>query len=260
MERTKQGEFAWTDLSAKDLDGQTAFYEGLFGWEHRDVPMGPDSIYRMFTLRGNSVCGASQMLPSMMEQGAPSAWNVYIAVDDVAASLARAVELGAQVAMPETDISPTSRFAAIVDPTGAALFLWNNSTPDETQTYLEPGTLAWNDLVTRDPEKAADFFTKLVGWQITLMDQGPTPYWQVSVDGVGEGGIMPMPEMIPPEVPAYWLDYFGTADIAATVAKAKSLGASVLAEPMEAAGMIMFAVLEDPAGVSFALMQPLATM
>jgi predicted enzyme related to lactoylglutathione lyase len=257
MERTKQGEFAWTDLSATDLEGQTAFYEGLLGWEHHDVPMGEGATYRIFTIDGGTVSGASVMSAQMAQSGVPSMWNVYIAVGDLDASLARAVELGGQVAMPVTPVGPQSRFAAIMDPTGAPVFLWQNGAPDEKQVYDVPGALAWNDLMTWDPAKAADFFTKLVGWDIAKMDEGQEPYWQVNIDGTGEGGIMPMPEMVPPEVPSYWLDYFATTDIAASVAKAKGLGATATVEPMQVGDMLWFAVLTDPAGATFALLQPL---
>jgi predicted enzyme related to lactoylglutathione lyase len=114
MERTKQGEFAWTDLSATDLEGQTAFYEGLFGWEHDDEPMGEGSIYRMFTLGGGNVAGASVMPADMQQKGVPPMWNAYIAVTDLDASLARAVELGAQVFMPVSPAGPKSRSAGIM--------------------------------------------------------------------------------------------------------------------------------------------------
>jgi predicted enzyme related to lactoylglutathione lyase len=257
MERLKQGEFAWTDLSASDLDAQTAFYEGLFGWQHTDVPFAGGMIYRMFSIEGRTVCGASAITPDMAAAGVPSAWNVYIAVDNVDDALARAIGLGAKEAMAPMDVMDRGRYAAIVDPTGAVVFLWHATTPDEKQTYGEPGSLAWNDLVTRDPAKAADFYSALVGWTIAPMMEGPSPYWQANIGDVGQGGIMPMPEMSPPEVPAYWLDYFGTADIAASVAKATELGASVWVPPTEVSGMLSFAVLGDPGGATFALLQSL---
>ncbi len=260
MERTTQGEFAWTDLSATDLDGQTAFYEGLFGWQHHDESMGEGAIYRVFTMGDGTVAGASVMPAEMAQNRVPSMWNTYIAVEDVSASLAHAVSTGAQMAMPVTRVSSTASFAAIVDPTGAPVFLWQNDTPDENQIYQVPGALAWCDLMTRDPEKAAAFFTKLLGWDVSKMDAAAEPYWQISIDGVGEGGIMPMPEMVPPDVPPYWLDYFETADIDASVARAKGLGAQVTVEPMRVGDMLVFAVLMDPAGATFALLQPIMTV
>jgi predicted enzyme related to lactoylglutathione lyase len=34
MERTRTGEFNWVDLSARDMQAQTAFCEALFGWTY----------------------------------------------------------------------------------------------------------------------------------------------------------------------------------------------------------------------------------
>lgn len=256
MERTKQGEFAWTDLYAKNLDGQTAFYEGLFGWTHADVPIGDGAVYRTFSLNGHNVSAAHEMPPEMAAKGLPSMWNLYLAVDDVDAKVAQAVALGGSIAMPATDVMGVARYAAIMDPTGAPVFLWHNTKPDASTVYLEKGMFSWADLLTRDPEKAADFFTKLLGWSVKQLDMPGEPYWQVSVDGEGQGGIMPMPEMVPAEVPSYWMEYFGTDDIDASVAKAKELGGTVTVEPTKVGTMLSFAVVDDPAGATFALLQP----
>lgn len=255
MERTKKGEFNWIDLSARDFEGQTAFYEGLFGWSHTDVPFDEGLVYRMFNTGGHTVGGMSELTPDMAAGGQPSAWNTYLATDDVDATAARATELGAAVVMPPMDVPGSGRMAAIQDPTGAYIFLWKAGKPDEKMAYFQPGTLSWTDLSTRDPEKAADFYNKLMGWDIQRMDSGPMPYWQVSIDGSAEGGIMPMPEMVPSEVPAFWMPYFGTADIADSVDKAKELGATVQVEPTEIGDTMSFAVLADPAGATFGLLQ-----
>ncbi len=50
MERTKEGELPWTDLSAKDIEAQSRFYEELFGWTHEDTPTTEGlPPYRMFS-------------------------------------------------------------------------------------------------------------------------------------------------------------------------------------------------------------------
>jgi predicted enzyme related to lactoylglutathione lyase len=256
MERTKNGEFNWVDLSALDLEAQSAFYEALFGWSHTDTPSGEGMVYRMFAIDGHTVGGMSQLSADLVAQGLVSAWNTYVATDDVDATAAKAAELGGSVVMQPMEVPGSGRMAAILDPTGAYLFLWKPLRYDETMEYMLPGTLAWNDLGTRDPEKAADFYARLLGWDVQPMTGGPMPYWVVSVAGQGEGGIMPMPETLPAEVPAYWLPYFGTADIAASVAKAVELGGAILSGPMEVGGTMAFAVVADPAGASFALLQP----
>jgi len=269
MERSKPGEFNWIDLSALDFDAQSAFYEGLFGWGHTDIvpplaeleaqgiPSAEGMTYRMFNSGGHNVGGMSQLSPELVAQGMPSAWNTYVATDDVDVTAAKAADLGGTVVMPPMDVTGFGRMAGIQDPTGAYLFLWKPLLPDETIEYMQPGTLSWTDLTTRDPEKVAAFYAKLLGWDVQPMDAGPTPYWTVNIDGQGEGGIMPMPEMLPAEVPSFWMPYFGTTDIAASFAKAVELGATVLREPAEVTGMLWFAVLADPAGATFALLQAL---
>ncbi|MHB1342758.1 MAG: VOC family protein [Thermoleophilia bacterium] len=212
-------------------------------------------VYRMFNADGHTVGGMSQLSPDMIAGGQPSGWNTYLASDDVDATAAKAADLGGTVVMPPMDVPGSGRMAAVQDPTGAYIFLRKPGQPDETIEYMQPGTLSWSDLTTRDPEKAADFYSKWVGWDIKPMDAGPTPYWQVHVDGVGEGGIMPMPDMMPAVVPAFWMPYFGTTDAAASVAKAKELGANVQVEPTQVADMLIFAVVTDPAGATFALLQ-----
>jgi len=268
MERSRPGEFNWIDLSARDFDGQSAFYVALFGWGYTDIvppvaeleaqgiPSAEGMTYRMFNVGGHNVAGMSQLSPDLIAQGMPSAWNTYVATDDVDATAAKAVDLGGTVVMPPMDVTGSGRMAGIQDPTGAYIFLWKPLRPDETIEYMQPGTFSWADLTTRDPESAAAFYTKLLGWHVEPEEASPMPYWTVSVDGEGEGGIMSMPDL-PAEIPSFWMPYFGTTDIAASFAKAVELGATVVREPTEIAGMLWFAVLFDPVGATFALLQPL---
>lgn len=257
MERTKTGEFSWVDLSASDLEGQTRFYEGLLGWTHADMPYGGGMTYRMFKTDGHDVAGIFPLPPEQARMGQPSAWNSYIAADDIDAVVKKATDLGAEVIMAPMDVPDSGRMAGIKDPTGAYIFFWKPVRNDETVEYGPAGTLGWNELDTRDPQKAIDFYSKLLGWQI---ESTPTPtmqYWQVNVDGQGEAGIMPMPEMVPAEVPSYWLPYFTVTDAKASTAKAAELGGRVLVGPLEVPQMLWFSILADSQGATFALMQPL---
>ena len=138
---------------------------------------------------------------------------MYLAVDDIDATIAKVAGLGGTVVMPPADVpGDAGRIAGVQDPTGAHIFFWKPKHHDESMEYMLPGTLSWCDLSTRDPQKAIDFYSKLVGWDVQAhAPPGPMPYWVVNVGGQGEGGIMPMPEMVPAEMPAYWLPYFGSA-------------------------------------------------
>ena len=261
MERTKPGEFNWVDLSASDIDAQTAFYEGLFGWTHTDVPFAEGPVYKIYALAGKTVAGGTQMNPAAAAAGAPTAWNTYVRADDVDAQAARAVELGGQIAMPALDVPGQGRIVGIADPTGATLFMWKPLHPDATTQYMAAGTYGWAQLNTRDPETAVEFFKTLFDWELVLLDWDPThPYWQVLIDGEGQAGISPMPDAVPASMPAFWRPDFMTDDIDASIERAIELGGTVISPKSVIPGRLATAEIRDPAGAMFTLLQPYGQM
>jgi uncharacterized protein len=56
--------------------------------------------------------------------GAPSAWLAYVQVDDLKTATSKAKSLGAKVMKEEIEVMGAGKFSIIVDPTGAALGLW----------------------------------------------------------------------------------------------------------------------------------------
>jgi hypothetical protein len=76
-------------------------------------------------------------------------------------------------------------------------------------------------------------------------------YTEFQLDGQAIGGMMPMGDMFPPEVPPHWLVYFAVQDCDATLASARDLGATVLAPPRDIP-VGRFAVMADPQRAAFA--------
>ena len=56
-----------------------------------------------------------------------------------------------------------------------------------------------------------------------------------------------------PGAPSMWLAYVDVDDVAATTAKAKSLGATIIRDTSEVMGMGWFSIITDPTGATFAL-------
>jgi hypothetical protein len=82
------------------------------------------------------------------------------------------------------------------------------------------------------------------------MEGGEMPYLVArTADGHTNGGIRPP---MPPEAPPFWLVYFATADIDASLEKAAQLGANVLMGATDI-GIAKIAVIQDPQGAVFAL-------
>lgn len=114
------GTFCWSALMTTSLDRAVPFYTSVFGWDA--APMGPDMA--VFA-SGAAQRASAQTLPPEAPQR--SYWLTYVAVEDVDTTAARAVELGAAVLVPGTDMPGMGRFAILRDPTGAAFALWKDN-------------------------------------------------------------------------------------------------------------------------------------
>ena len=121
-----------------------------------------------------------------------------------------------------------------------------------------PGRFVWYDLMTTDLPAATAFYTSLAGWGTDVWDMGGgMTYRMWTVGGTTIGGMMQLPaEAAAQGQPPHWLGYIGTADIDATVAKAASLGATVMVKPTPIPTVGKFAVLADPYGAVFAAFTP----
>lgn len=117
------GTFCWNEVLTTDTAAAGPFYSGLFGWESREMDMGPAGTYTIFANNGKDCCG----MMKNPQEGIPSHWLSYIAVDDVDASTSKAESLGAQVYVPPTDIPNIGRFSVVADPTGAVFGLYKGT-------------------------------------------------------------------------------------------------------------------------------------
>ena len=86
--RHPHGTFCWMDIYLPDPEKGKAFYNGLFGWEWTDVPMGGTEMsYTMFNLDGKSVGAMGPSMPGMYPEGVPPCWLSYMATDGIDATV-----------------------------------------------------------------------------------------------------------------------------------------------------------------------------
>jgi predicted enzyme related to lactoylglutathione lyase len=115
---TTPGTFAWNELATSDLAGSEGFYASLFGWAMESIP-GMD--YKMAMVGDRPVAG---LMDKSEHCDGPPLWISYVYVDDVRTSLAKAVELGAEMFKDVTEVPGKGSFALIQDPQGGKLGLW----------------------------------------------------------------------------------------------------------------------------------------
>jgi predicted enzyme related to lactoylglutathione lyase len=249
----EHGEFCWVDLMTSDVEPAKKFYGGLFGWqtelEHHE--QGPP--YFIFTIGGKHVGGLSEMNAQMRAQKMPPMWGSYINVKDIDDTVAQVAKLGGQVCVPTTQVMDHGQFAVISDPTGAMVSLWQKGKNIGAELRDEPSTLCWNELATRDIEKAKEFYGKLVGWKFQDFDSTPTKYYVITGGEGMWGGLMQMNEQWG-DMPSNWSVYFAVDDTDKTCAKVKQLGGGICVEPFDISVGRM-AVVNDAQGGTFAVIK-----
>lgn len=245
----------WVDLGTPDIERSVDFYSGLLGW---DVPPSENAEqtggYRLANSDGKPVAG----LMPLMQEGQPPAWTTYISTDDADEVAAKARDAGAQQIAEPMDVMDLGRMALFVDPTGAFFGIWQPQSFPGAGVVGETGAMVWNELNTRDPERAAQFYGDVFGWETRPFEgDGGPPYLTIHVGGEdrGVGGIMDT-RAFEAEVPANWMVYFAVDDADAAAAKAQDLGGTVAQEPMDVSNVGRIAVLHDPGGAHFAVIKP----
>jgi predicted enzyme related to lactoylglutathione lyase len=241
-ERTSHapGTLSWTELVTSDAEAAKAFYTDLFGWTYDDRPVGDDTVYSMAQLDGRSVA-------ALYRADEPPHWNCYVTVESVDATAARVADLGGSVIVDPFDVMSAGRSATISDPSGAVFFLWEPGENIGAYQVNTPGSMAWNDLVTPDPDAAQRFYGGLFGW--TFQELPNAGGYRIIRNGErSNGGIFPMAGS-----PPAWIPYFGHEDVDAVLGRVDELGARLVAGPMPVPSG-QFAMLADPQGATFGVL------
>ena len=245
-----QGTPNWVDLQTSDQDAAKAFYSGLFGWTYDDQPMPQGPVYSMAMVGGHPVAAIASQSPELAAAGAPPMWNTYLAVDSADEAAGKVEAAGGKVGMAPFDVVDAGRMAFVLDPSGAAVALWQANQHIGATLVNEPGAVTWNELITTDPG-AVKFYADVLGMTTSTMDMGGGPYTVFEAGGRMVGGTT-APQM--PGVPNHWHVYFEVADADAAAAKAAELGGTVIVPPFDIpVGRI--AVIGDPQGAVFSIIK-----
>lgn len=125
-------------------------------------------------------------------------------------------------------------------------------------TTPAPGTLAWFEVATSDPDAAEKFYGSLFDWSFAAdgpAASGGVDYRNITASGAQTpmGGIFDTGGQAPDHAVFYIL----VADVQATCADAEQLGGSVVSRHLEPQpGAPKFAYLRDPAGNQFGVFSP----
>ena len=145
--------------------------------------------------------------------------------------------------------------AVAADPAGAVFGLWEAGNHIGTQVTAAPGTLAWNECMSRDYPAAKAFYEQVFGYGFQDLSNDDFTYAVLLLDGRPVGGLGALPASVPAEVPSNWSTYFSVADADASAAKVAELGGQVLDQPFDSPYGRQVRVQDDQ-GVPFLVIAP----
>jgi predicted enzyme related to lactoylglutathione lyase len=226
-----EGAPAWIDLGTRDLDAAITFYTGLFGWEYlkyaEEEQLGG---YGRFLLRGEPVAGVGPLL----DDDQAAAWSVYLWTTDADATAARVTEHGGTVLRGPEDVPGKGHFLKAIDPTGAQVSFWQADDRPGFTTVGEQDAPAWFELWTNDYERAVEFYSGAALWDTYEMPNEAG--WRYTTHGKRDeafAGIYDATSDLGEHGMPTWVVYFGTANLDASVARARALGVTVLGDPQD---------------------------
>jgi PhnB protein len=151
-------------LCVTDVKAAAAFYQKAFGFEKRGIMNGPDGkpMHAELTMRGTAL----MLGPEMAGMGARSANNVgaspttlYLLVDNVDETVAKAVKLGAKPQGPVSDMFWGDRCGRLVDPEGYTWYVATHiadPTPAQMKKQMLQDMKKWQSQSNAQSDAAAN--------------------------------------------------------------------------------------------------------
>jgi predicted enzyme related to lactoylglutathione lyase len=235
----------WVELASSDLEASAAFYAGVFGWTR--APYNPDTYD--FSLGDLEVGG---LLPKVGD--GPDAWNVYLKVDDIAATLRAAAAAGGRVLHEPVREGADGAWALLEDPSGAEIGIWQAESFPGFESHGVPGAPCWFELHTKDFAAAVPFYEKVFGCRTTSIGDSDT--FRMVVFGDPDIAYAGIYDAANDELTSrsQWMSYVAVADADAAASRVRAEGGRVIDGPADTPfGRMSHAA--DATGAAFTFIQ-----
>ncbi len=118
------------------------------------------------------------------------------------------------------------------------------------------GSFYWNELMTRNADKAMKFYADTVGWSFEAMKMPEGTYWVAKMGNESVGGLFPLSSPQFDGVPESWIAYLAVDDVDARVKKATAVGATLMRPIFDVPAVGRIAILKEPGGAGIGWITP----
>jgi len=243
----------WAELVTPDLAGAERFYGELFGWTFK---AGNSNGHRYaLALLDDQPVGDLAERPLRPGEHRQSAWLTFVATADVDATRDATLRDGGKVLVPPHDWSDRGREAVLADPQGAVFGVITTAGGDTPDFLAEPGEWIWSSVLVKNPDKDAEFYRGVFGYDVfDLSSNDGLRHVILSTEDFARVGLNQLPTDSVRRHP-HWLDFLRVESATESANKALALGGRVLVQPHVDRHGGNLAVLADPWGAPFGVME-----
>ena len=266
LDRYIPGVPCWVDTSQPDPDGGGRVLRRAvrLGDRGRDAPGRAGQVLHGATGRRRRRRGRL----AAWRARPPAVWNTYVWVESADDAAAKVREAGGRVLIRAVRRLRLRPDGVLRRPRGRGVLRLAAGSHRGATVVNEHGSLNFNGLNTRDPERAKAFYGAVFGWSCSPWahvgaarlrrpprEAQPGHARADGRDGAPEGfedvvaSLIPIPDD-QPDTPAHWSVTFAVDDADAIAQRATELGGTVLVPPVDAPWVRM-TVIRDPQGATF---------
>jgi hypothetical protein len=125
-------------------------------------------------------------------------------------------------------------------------------------TVPKHGELCWYELNSQDVEKAKEFYQGLFGWKIEQSKVTEMAYSEIHRGDTAIGGMMQIDKQWGEnweKIPTHWMTYIAVNNCDETLEKITANGGNVCVPAFDAPNVGRMAVVNDPSGATFSVIQ-----
>jgi predicted enzyme related to lactoylglutathione lyase len=247
------GRWVWGDLVTSDVAVAAEFYGKVFGWTYETYGGEDDRDTYTLVLADGLPIGGMVFDPRAMKDSVPSArWIGLISVPDVPAAAEAVTRAGGKVVVAPKLLGERGVTAVFQDPDGALFGVVRSKNGDPADYAGDLNEWVWIDLWTGDVDRAAKFYSVVIGYKAyPLADGSVRSGVHLVSGGYARAGIMQKRD---PQATTVWLPYVRVADAQAATDAARAAGGKVIREPTEV-GVAIVAIIADPTGAPVGVAQ-----
>lgn len=239
----ENNDFCWINMLTRRLDDERRFFGELFGWTFQ-----PMTGVQGWLIQANGAGIGGMFDCSHAPTPTPPMLGVAVKVASADDFYARAKALGGNP-QPPMDVMDAGRMVVCNDPEGAQLDAWqprkHQGTDVDTRAQGAPG---WFQLMTRDADRAAKFYTGLYGWKARIVPEMSYTVFSMGKEDIG-GMMQIQPQM--GDVHPGWSTWITVSDVDAVARRAVELGGKMCVQLHDIPDVGRFCAATSPEGVPF---------